>query len=86
MAINRSRVTHEGFEEMLKRFPPGTDVELAIFRRGLLRTVPVGLGTPPPEKYVFTPLTAPEELARKVYEGWIGAPWEPAAKSAAPPS
>lgn len=83
VAINGSKVTHEQFDKALKRSPPGTPVDLAIFRRGYLRTVSLTTGTPPPEKYAFTPLESPTDLAKNVYEGWIGARWEPAKKSPA---
>ncbi len=78
VAFNRVRATHEGFEALLKRHPPGTPVDLAVFRRGYLRTLPLTMGTPPPERYAFTPRDSPDDLARRIYEGWLGAPWEPA--------
>jgi predicted metalloprotease with PDZ domain len=83
VAFNRARATHESFEAMLKRHPPGTIVDLTIFRRGYLRAVSVTMGSPPPEKYVFTPVESPDDLARAVYESWIGEKWAPAS---APPT
>ena len=80
-AFNGVRVTHENFEKMLKRFPPGTPVDIALFRRGYLRHVALEMGTPPPETYVFRPVDAPTDLERRVHESWLGTKWEPAAKS-----
>jgi len=71
---------HEGFDKALKRYPPGTPIDLAIFRRGFLRTISLTTGKPPPEKYAFTPVDGPTNLAQAVYEAWIGAKWEPAKK------
>lgn len=82
IAINRTKVVYDGFDKALLRFPPGTTVELSMFRRGRLTTVPATMGRPPPTKYAFSPVDAPTDLAKKVYEGWLGAPWEPIAKPA----
>lgn len=78
VALDRSKVTHEDFGRLLRRFPPGSRVELTVFRRGMLRTVPLTLGKAPPEKYTFTPAESPTALDRAVYERWLGSPWEPA--------
>ncbi len=84
VAFNRARVTSETFERILKRHPPGTAIELTVFRRGYQRSVPVTLGTAPPEAYLFRPVEGADELARQVYERWIGAPWEPPKPAAGP--
>jgi predicted metalloprotease with PDZ domain len=84
VAINGVRVTFESFDRSMALYPPGTPVDLAIFRRGYLRHVALTTGTPPPEKYAFTPVEAPSDLARRVYESWLGAAWEPAAGSRKP--
>jgi predicted metalloprotease with PDZ domain len=78
VAVNGHKVTFDRFEEMMKSFPPGTVVDLAVFRRGLLRNVGVTLGSPPPAKYAFTPVAQAGELERRVYESWLGMAWEPA--------
>ncbi|HLM69982.1 MAG TPA: PDZ domain-containing protein, partial [Thermoplasmata archaeon] len=78
IAINGGKVTFSGFEKALERLPPGTPVELTVFRRGFLHQVSMTTGPPPARKYAFTPMDSPSELARKVYESWVGAPWTPA--------
>lgn len=80
VAFNGIKVTHEGFDKSLKHFPPGTPVDVTIFRRGHLRTLSIAMGRSPPEKYAFTPVEGPDELARTVYEGWLESKWEPAKK------
>lgn len=81
VALDGVKVVASEFEQTLKRFPPGSEVELALFRRGWLTKVPVTLGRPPPEKYVFQPLAEATPRQRALYEGWLGAPWEPAKKA-----
>ena len=81
VAINGSKVTFEDFEKSLLRYPPGTPVELALFRRGYLTRVPLSMGKSPPEKYGFRPRDGATDLERKIYENWLGAKWEPPAKS-----
>ena len=80
IAINGSKVTHAGFDKSLQGYPPGTPVELTVFRRAYLHSVPLTMGKPPPEAYVFAPVEAPSDLARKVHESWLGTKWEPPEK------
>ena len=78
VAINGVKVSYPDYEKTLKRYPPGTPIDLAVFRRGYLRHLSGAMGTGPPEKYAFAPVSDPSELERQVYASWIGAPWEPA--------
>jgi len=84
IAVNGAKVTHDGFEKALKRYPPGTPLDLAIFRRGYLHHLSLTTGKTPPEKYAFAPVEHPSDLARAVYESWVGAKWEPTPKPASP--
>lgn len=86
VAINRMKVVAAQFDKTLESYPPGTAVDLTIFRRGYLTQLAVETGRKPPEKYAFTPVDAPTELAKRVHEGWLGAKWEPAKKGDAPAS
>jgi len=76
IAVDGVKIVAKEFDDLLKRFPPGTAADLTLFRRGWLTRVPVTFGRAPPEKYQFLPL--PEATARQkaIYEAWIGAPWE----------
>ncbi len=78
VAVNGVKLTYPQFEVTLKRYPPGTEVDLALFRRGYLRHVSATMGKGPPEKYAFSAVENPTDLERRVYASWIGAPWEPA--------
>jgi predicted metalloprotease with PDZ domain len=84
VAINNVKVTFEGFDKVLKRYPPATPVDLTVFRRGYLRRLPLTMGKPPPEAYAFSPSESPTELAKSVYESWVGAKWERPPKSESP--
>ena len=44
------------FANALKRYPAGSEVDLAIFRRGYLVHVAVTTGTAPPEKLLIRPV------------------------------
>ena len=83
VAFDGVKVTHREFTNALLRHPAGASVRVTLFRRGVLTEVPVTFGAAPPEMYAFTPVAEPSELAKKVYEGWLGAPWEPAKKPSA---
>ncbi len=82
VAINGSKVTFASFEKTLEKYPPGTPTDITVFRRGYLHRVPLTTGTPPPRKYAFTPMDSPSELARKVYESWVGTKWAPRSPAA----
>jgi len=82
VAINREKVTYAKLEKTLEGYPAGTPVELTVFRRGFLERVPLVTGTRPPAAYAFTPIDGAPELARKVYESWLGVPWSPPSGSA----
>jgi len=84
VAINGAKVAHAGFDKALEACPPGTPVELAVFQRGYLRSIALTMARPPPETYAFTPVDAPDDLARQVYESWLGAKWEPRRPDAGP--
>lgn len=86
VAFDGLRVTHSGLPRTLEQFPPGTEVELTFFRRGLLTRAPLLIGSPPPEKYLFSPLEEAGDLARSVYEGWLAAKWEPGSATGPAPA
>jgi predicted metalloprotease with PDZ domain len=80
VAFDGQRLTFSDLSKALLRYPPGSSLEVTVFRRGLLTNVAVETGKAPPEKILITPVDDAGPLARRVYEGWIGAPWEPRKK------
>ncbi|MCI4360640.1 MAG: hypothetical protein L3J91_02970, partial [Thermoplasmata archaeon] len=75
------RVPFDRFPKALQRAPAGTNVDLALFRRGWLVHVPVTTGAPPPDKHQFKPREDASPAQRAVYEAWLGAKWTPPEKS-----
>jgi predicted metalloprotease with PDZ domain len=85
VAIDGGKVTFDMFPKALERSPPGTRVELAVFRRGRLITVPVTLGESPPKELAIVPVREANAPARKVFESWLGIPWAPPKAPNEPP-
>jgi predicted metalloprotease with PDZ domain len=83
VALDGAKVLYDGFSDAMKRFPAGSEVEVTVFRRGLLRTIPVSPIAQPPAKYAFTPVPEPTETQKRIYLGWLEAPWEPAKPASA---
>ena len=77
IAINDGKVTYANLDKTLEKSPAGTPLDLTVFRRGYLHRVSLVTGACPPRKYAFTPMDSPSELARKVYESWVGTKWVP---------
>ncbi len=86
IAINGVRVTHRDYSKALERLPAGTEVELAVFRRGWLTTLTATMGQAPPEAYEFRPLADPTPLARQIFESWLEAAWKAPKAEGKPPS
>ncbi|MGA7476299.1 MAG: PDZ domain-containing protein [Thermoplasmata archaeon] len=77
IAVNDVKVTYANLDKTLEKCPAGTPLDLTVFRRGYLHRVSLVTGARPPRKYAFTPMESPSELARRVYESWIGTKWVP---------
>jgi predicted metalloprotease with PDZ domain len=81
VALDGQRVTYADLPKAMPKFPPGTSVELTVFRRGFLTSLTVETGKAPPEKLLIVPVDDAAPLARRVHEGWLGVPWEPKKKA-----
>jgi predicted metalloprotease with PDZ domain len=77
IALNDEKVTHEKFAKAMEGYPPGSPLDLTVFRRGRLKRISATTGRAPPEKYQFTALAGAGERAQKVYADWLGEPWAP---------
>ncbi|MCI4358682.1 MAG: PDZ domain-containing protein [Thermoplasmata archaeon] len=77
VALDHVRVPFEQFGNALKRYPAGSSVDLAIFRRGYLAHRTVTTGQAPPETLVFSAIAEPSELQKQIYEAWLDSPWSP---------
>jgi len=76
VALNGNKVGFSKFEKELEAYPPGTPVDVALFRRGFLRHLALTTGKGPPQKYRFATVEPASDAARKVHEHWLGVPWE----------
>jgi len=86
IALDGVRTLHDGFGKALERLPAGQSAVFTVFRRGFLTTVPVTLGTPPPEGYRIAPAADATPLERTIYESWFEATWEPPKPPVPPPA
>ncbi|MGA7860781.1 MAG: PDZ domain-containing protein [Thermoplasmata archaeon] len=84
VALDGQRVAFADVPKALQRFPPGSSVEVTVFRRGFLTSVSVETGKVPPEKLLIVPVEDAAPLARRVHEGWLGVPWEARKKPSGP--
>ncbi len=82
VALDGQRTLYADLPKALERFPPGSALDLTVFRRGLLTRVAVETGKAPPERLLIVPVEDASAVARRVHEGWLGVPWEPARKDA----
>ncbi len=76
VALNGAKIPYAKFEKELESFPPGTPVDVTLFRRGYLRHVAATTGTSPPKKYRFASREGADALAQKVHQDWLGTAWE----------
>jgi predicted metalloprotease with PDZ domain len=90
IAVDHAKVAFDRFPLALQRAPPGSTIDLAVFRRGWLTHVAVTTGAPPPEKHQFRAAEDASPLQKAVYESWLGAKWtppeKPPADGASPPA
>jgi predicted metalloprotease with PDZ domain len=80
VAINGTRVTSTNLVDTLKRYDPGNSIDVTIFRRARLATIPVTLGKPPPEKWTVKPRSALTDEQKRIYESWLETSLEGATK------
>ncbi|MCI4356880.1 MAG: PDZ domain-containing protein [Thermoplasmata archaeon] len=75
VAVDGAKVRFADVAKALERSPAGTELALAVFRRNRLLHLPVVVGESPPRELQLVPVAGADEAARRVYEGWVGAPW-----------
>ena len=83
VALDGAKVTFDDFAKALKRFPAGSSVDVALFRRGWLLHVPVTTGKGLAEKFQFEMVSDPTPLEQQIYQSWLEAKWEPPKKDGA---
>lgn len=75
IALNEVRVHTADIEAMLKRSQPGETINITLFRREKLITLPFVLGSGPEPKQGLRRVKTPTSAQRAAYESWLGQPW-----------
>lgn len=75
LALNGSRVTYDDLADALKRFAPGETLDVTLFRRGRLTSLPVTLGRGPPTKVTIKPMAKPTDEQKAIAESWLETTW-----------
>ena len=74
IAVNGYRVTNN-FNDLINQHNPGDKVQILVNRYGILKTLEVTLGEDKRVTYQFRKLNNPSALQKKIYEGWLGMPF-----------
>ncbi len=77
VAFDGGKVTFDQLSKALERAPAGTKVDVSVFRRSRLRTIPVVLGEAPAKELRLGPAKSATPDAKKLYESWLGEAWSP---------
>ena len=77
VAVDGGKVRFRDVANVLERYPAGARMEVTVFRRGRLATVPVVAGTPPPKELLIAPDPEADPAARTVHASWLGTPLTP---------
>ncbi|HBB32686.1 MAG TPA: peptidase M61 [Cyanobacteria bacterium UBA8803] len=72
LAINGWRVTAEQLSDRLKDYRPGDTVQLGLFHQEILLSLPVTLGTAPPNRYQIVQVENPTDAQKRNLAGWLG--------------
>ena len=73
LALDGARVkTLEEVAALLAMYKPGDQVEIAVFRRDMLRTLTVHVGERESGKRVIVPLAGASATAKRLLKGWLG--------------
>ncbi len=75
VALNGFRVRANQLETRLAQFKPGDKIKLTLFRDEELREFEVTLQPSPTPEVSVQLVEQPTDLQKKIYAGWINAPW-----------
>jgi predicted metalloprotease with PDZ domain len=76
IALDGLKLPAEEFERRLDEYEPGDRVRFTLFRSGALREVPVLLGAKENVTWVIRKSKTPTAGEKRIYESWLGNPWE----------
>ena len=76
LAIDGIRVTAQQLSDRLKDYQPGDTISVTVFHQDELRTYPVTLAAPRPNRYQVIPVEHPSPTQKQNFAGWLGVPLE----------
>ena len=71
LALGNHRVLANQWEERIAQTPPGSEILVMISRRGVLRRLPVVVGTQPAKKWDLQPLEDASPTQERHREAWL---------------
>lgn len=80
IALDGHKLPAEEFERRLEEYEPGDRIRLTLFRSGALREIPLVLGAKENVTWVIRRSKSPTAIQKRIYESWLGTPWDPAKK------
>jgi predicted metalloprotease with PDZ domain len=72
LAIDGFRVTADRLSDRLKDYSVGDEIQVSVFHQDELKTYPVTLEEPRPNRYQIVPVENPTETQMKNFTGWLG--------------
>src|SRR5579883_43889 len=74
LAIDDIKVTASQLNDRLKDYKPNTTIRITVFHQDELRTYPVTLANPRPNRYQLKPVPHPSSVQQENFAGWLGVP------------
>ncbi len=75
LAIDGRRITAGELDERLKRYEPGDEIRLTLFRGDDLRELSIALAGKPDGKWTVRRVKEPTDPQVAAYESWLGQEW-----------
>ena len=72
LAIDGVRVSAEHLSDRLRDYQTGNILKITLFHGDTLRTVPLTLAPPRPQRYQVSPLESPSSIQSQNFHGWLG--------------
>jgi predicted metalloprotease with PDZ domain len=80
LAIDGERVQAGGLRSLIQGRPLSSTVRVTYFHGAMLKGTDITLSMPAPQRYAISQDGSPTPLQRSIYESWLGASWDGAAR------
>jgi len=74
LAINSIKVMASQLSDRLKDYQPSNTIQITVFHQDELRTYPVTLANPRPNRYQLKLMTHADSTQKENFAGWLGVP------------